>query len=132
MIKSFGSISAVLLSLLLTFSSCSSNSSPKKSQSQSVNRASGAAVSQVISDSAEEEPPPTDEQAQQAQAMPQSSDTQINTSRQTAITRAVKQVSPAVVSITVTEMVQGGRRLAFDKFYNQFFSVPTEREVSSM
>lgn len=132
MIKSFGSISAVLLSLLLTFSSCSSNSSPKKSQSQSVNRASGAAVSQVISDSAEEERPPTDEQPQQVQAMPQNADTQINTSRQTAITRAVKQVSPAVVSITVTEMVQGGRRLAFDKFYNQFFSVPTEREVSSM
>src|SRR5699024_931354 len=52
-------------------------------------------------------------------------------SRQTAITRAVKKVSPAVVSITVTEVVQGRRR-GFDEFYNRFFSVPVEREVSSM
>src|SRR5699024_10132067 len=55
----------------------------------------------------------------------------ITHSRQTAITRAVKKVSPAVVSITVTEVVQGRRR-GFDEFYNRFFSVPVEREVSSM
>src|SRR5690625_2098160 len=46
----------------------------------------------------------------------------INNSRQTAITQAIKNVSPAVVSITVTEMVQGGRRIGFDQFYNRFFS----------
>src|SRR5690625_4254323 len=56
----------------------------------------------------------------------------INNSRQTAITQAIKNVSPAVVSITVTEMVQGGRRIGFDQFYNRFFSAPIEREVSSM
>jgi len=56
----------------------------------------------------------------------------INNSRQTAITQAIKNVSPAVVSITVTEMVQGGRRVGFDHFYNRFFSAPIEREVSSM
>ncbi|NIT56261.1 MAG: trypsin-like serine protease, partial [Aliifodinibius sp.] len=62
----------------------------------------------------------------------QSSEDQISTSRQTAITRAVKKVSPAVVSITVTEMVQGGRRLEFSEYYNRFVPVPIEREVSSM
>ncbi|MDZ7681362.1 MAG: trypsin-like peptidase domain-containing protein [Fodinibius sp.] len=131
MFKSSVSIFTVLLSLAL-ISSCTSNSSSQKSNSQSVNRASGATVSQVISDSAEEEEPTTVTQSQQAQSQVQNSGQQINASRQTAITKAVKEVSPAVVSITVTEMVQGGRRLAFDKFYNQFFSVPMEREVSSM
>lgn len=56
----------------------------------------------------------------------------INNSRHTAITKAVKKVSPATVSITVTEVRQGGRRLAFDEFYNRFFYTPTEREFSSM
>lgn len=56
----------------------------------------------------------------------------INNSRHNAITRAVEMVSPAIVSITVTEVRQGGRRLAFDEFYNRFFSAPTEREFSSM
>lgn len=58
--------------------------------------------------------------------------TTIANSRQTAITRAVQNVSPAVVSITVTEVVREGRRFGFDQYYNRFFSVPMEREVSSM
>lgn len=62
----------------------------------------------------------------------QAANSQIENSRQTAITRAVQKVSPAVVSITVTEMVQQGRRLAYDEYYNRFFPVPIEREVSSM
>ena len=57
--------------------------------------------------------------------------TTIDNSRQTAITRAVENVSPAVVSITVTEVVRKGRQLRFDQYY-RFFSVPIEREVSSM
>lgn len=130
MVNSSLSTFAVFLSLSLIISSCTSNSPSQKSEKQSVNRASGATVSQVISDSAAETTP-SDSQ-QQVQTAPQNSNRQINASRQTAITKAVKEVSPAVVSITVTEMVQGGRRLAFDKFYNQFFSVPMEREVSSM
>lgn len=51
--------------------------------------------------------------------------------RDNAITKAVRSVSPAVVSITVTEVVQGGRRLAFDEFYG-FFLAPQEREFNSM
>lgn len=62
----------------------------------------------------------------------QSAEENINNSRHTAITEAVKKVSPATVSITVTEVRQGGRRLAFDEFYNRFFFAPTEREFSSM
>ncbi|TYP93924.1 serine protease Do [Fodinibius salinus] len=56
----------------------------------------------------------------------------ISNSRHNAITKAVQEVSPAVVSITVTEVVEGGRRLKFNNYYNRFFSVPVEREVSSM
>lgn len=55
----------------------------------------------------------------------------INNSRHNAITKAVEKVSPAIVSITVTEVRQGGRRLAFDEFYG-FFLAPQEREFSSM
>lgn len=62
----------------------------------------------------------------------QDADQNIDNSRHTAITKAVKKVSPATVSITVTEVRQGGRRLAFDEFYNRFFFAPTEREFSSM
>lgn len=62
----------------------------------------------------------------------QDSEQAIYNSRHTAITEAVKKVSPATVSITVTEVRQGGRRLAFDEFYNRFFFAPTEREFSSM
>lgn len=62
----------------------------------------------------------------------QNAEQSINNSRHTAITEAVKKVSPATVSITVTEVRQGGRRLAFDEFYNRFFFAPTEREFSSM
>lgn len=58
--------------------------------------------------------------------------TAIDNSRHTAITRAVENVSPAVVSITVTEVVRKGRRLGFDQYYNRFFWGPIEREVSSM
>ncbi|MDX1671648.1 MAG: trypsin-like peptidase domain-containing protein [Balneolaceae bacterium] len=57
-------------------------------------------------------------------------DKSITNSRSNAITRAVEKVSPAVVSITVTEVV-GGRRLRFDEFYG-FFLPPLEREVNSM
>lgn len=64
--------------------------------------------------------------------VPQTSNDRIENSRQTAITRAVSKISPAVVSITVTEMVQQGQRIAYSEYYNRFFPVPIEREVSSM
>lgn len=122
---------AVFLSLILMLSNCTTKKVSPQSNAEKVSRASGATISQVIADSMTESDTETAVQSVQ-ETRPQDSDADINTSRRTAITKAVKEVSPAVVSITVTEMVQGGRRLAFDKFYNQFFSVPIEREVSSM
>jgi len=59
-------------------------------------------------------------------------DSTVYASRHNAITRAVQMVSPAVVSITVTEVVQGGRRLAFDEFYGFFLAPGEEREFNSM
>lgn len=123
---------AVFLSISLICSSClDKHKNVASSENDEIGRASGATVSQIFTDSMEEsnsEPvSPT-----QLTSRQQNANSQISTSRRTAITNAVKKVSPAVVSITVTEMVQGGRRLAFDEFYNRFFSVPTEREVSSM
>ena len=112
----------------------------KQSHSQSDNNAQttealGASISTIIDDSMASfgTTPVRDESGYQKPVENnQSSDDQISTSRQTAITRAVKKVSPAVVSITVTEMVQGGRRLEFSEYYNRFVPVPIEREVSSM
>lgn len=58
-------------------------------------------------------------------------DTSVNANRKNAITTAVQKVSPAVVSITVTEVRQGGQRLTFDEYFG-FFLEPYEREFSSM
>lgn len=58
-------------------------------------------------------------------------DKSIDASRRNAITRAVKEVSPAVVSITVTEQVKG-QRPVYDNFYNHFFMMPFSREYKSM
>lgn len=133
MSKSFFYTTAVFLSLVLIWAGCSQEHSNPPASKQ-VNQASGATASQIIADSIEEEKESADPVSEPAQVKPQSqgSNAQIGTSRQTAITRAVQNVSAAVVSITVTEMVQGGRRLAFDEYYNRFFSVPIEREVSSI
>lgn len=54
----------------------------------------------------------------------------ISASRQNAITNAVEKASPAVVSITVTEVERGYTR-KFDPFYFRYFDVPVEREVQS-
>lgn len=59
-------------------------------------------------------------------------DRNIAQSRDNAITQAVQKVSPAVVSITVTEMVKGRSKLKYNKYYNRFFTKPVQREVSSM
>jgi serine protease Do len=55
----------------------------------------------------------------------------INESRRNAITRAVKKVSPAVVSITVTEQVNSKQRVV-GNFFNHFFILPTHHEYKSM
>ncbi len=58
-------------------------------------------------------------------------DSAIYADRSNAITNAVRQASPAVVSITVTEVVQS-RRGVPDDFFNPFFFRPMEREFSSI
>src|SRR5699024_10098239 len=50
--------------------------------------------------------------------------------RQTAITHAVKEVSPAVVTVTVTEEVKGNPRVVVN-FFNHFFIYP-KREYKSL
>lgn len=52
-------------------------------------------------------------------------------SRRNAITNAVEKASPAIVSITVTELQTGYTR-DFDTFYFRFFERPIQREVQSM
>lgn len=56
-------------------------------------------------------------------------DSSIHESRQNSITNAVQKASPAVVSITVTE-VQGGGKV-YNEFFNRLFIVP-DREFSSI
>ncbi|HKK45502.1 MAG TPA: trypsin-like peptidase domain-containing protein [Balneolaceae bacterium] len=127
-----------ILSLSLFYTSCiDQNKSANASATKNINKASGATISQVITDSTERSKP--SEQLKRVKKTPDSqaqyqgnNSSDINESRRTAITKAVKEVSPAVVSITVTEMVNGGSRLAFNEYYNRFFSVPIQHEVSSM
>lgn len=64
------------------------------------------------------------------EAQPSAND-QITTSRRNAITNAVEKASPAIVSITVTEVERGYNRV-MDPFFSRFFQMPTEREVKSM
>lgn len=59
----------------------------------------------------------------------ESPDSLIHASRKNAITETVQNVSPAVVSITVTEVREGGR--SYNRFFDQFFIVP-DREFSSI
>ncbi len=122
----------VVLSLVLTVSCSQETNSPESPVPAPLNRASGANISQIFGDTAGNPQAGSEAQPTSISSQVKSNNSQINTSRQTAITRAVKKVSPAVVSITITETVQGGRRLAFDEFYNRFLSVPVEREVSSV
>ncbi len=57
----------------------------------------------------------------------------INVSRRNAITKAVKEVSPAVVNITVTEVIQGKKRVVYGfGFFRRFGVVPVERNISSI
>mgnify|MGYP002338704345 FL=1 len=126
---------AVLLSVLVA--GCLDKQSHSQSSNNSaVSEASGTSISPYLGDSMSASDSKVSVSAesgyQQRVENTQNPNEQINTSRQTAITRAVKKVSPAVVSITVTEMVQGGRRLEFSEYYNRFVPVPIEREVSSM
>ncbi len=56
----------------------------------------------------------------------------ISSSRHNAITRAVQEVSPAVVSIIVTKVRQVGPRTPIEQFFNPFLRPGQEQEYSSM
>lgn len=62
---------------------------------------------------------------------PKNQDAAVTQSRQTAITRAVSKASPAIVSITVTEVVAGRRGNQFDPFFS-FFMGPIKQEINSI
>lgn len=67
-----------------------------------------------------------------SESAPGNDNTDISESRRNAITQAVEKVSPAVVSITVTEIVQGQPRLRINRFFEPFLEPGAEREYSSM
>ena len=125
----FKTLSGILIAVSIFFTACSQQeqaSDPDKG-ADSLSTADTAAVQpfQNLAVSSNEPLPAENIESQNP-------DKEIENSRHTAITKAVQKVSPATVSITVTEVRQGGRRLAFDEFYNRFFFAPTEREFSSM
>lgn len=114
----------VMVLFLAVISNClNKNDAPL--HPQSLMQASGTSLSQITADSLQKSPFLKNPVAKL------DTNKSISRSRETAITRAVQEVSPAVVSITVTEVVQGRRR-AYNQFYNRFFSIPIEREFSSM
>lgn len=123
---------AVTLSLFIVMGCSESQNSPDFRKQTTVDEASGGHITGNIADTGTSDQPLQGRQHDLQTAKPQAQNSTISTRRQNAITHAVKKVSPAVVSITVTEMVQGGRRLAFNEYYNRFVPVPIEREVSSM
>ena len=124
------SVYAIAL-LLVSLIPLSCGQEKQQQDGANFSNAANRALSRIPSDSRKQATPDSISAGQEEP--PQTEDPQKNISngRQTAITNAVKKVSPAVVSITVTEVVQGRRR-GFNEFYNRFFSVPVEREVSSM
>ena len=126
---------AVVLSFGLISASCvDSYQRTQQNNSATFAEATGASISSVIEDTAKARDVETfsTNGVKLGTSAQQNANQQITASRKTAITQAVQKVSPAVVSITVTEMVQGGRRLEFSEYYNRFIPVPIEREVSSM
>lgn len=110
-----------LLALLILTGSCADQPSLRSDQPPSV---SGS--SKVVASS-----PPVQADYNDPARRAVDPDSSIDAHRDNAITRAVEKVSPAVVSITVTEVVQGRAR-RFNQDLRRFFIAPTEREFSSM
>lgn len=71
------------------------------------------------------------EAASAAVKLQTNNDSAVTASRKTAITNAVERATPAVVSITVTEVVEGRSTIKFDPYYG-FFLEPGQREFNSM
>jgi len=123
----FKTLPGILIAVSILFTACSQQEKDSDNNAAPVSAADSTAVQSSQNSVLNNSEPIATENAGR-----QSAEQEINNSRHTAITKAVKKVSPATVSITVTEVRQGGRRLAFDEFYNRFFFAPTEREFRSM
>lgn len=128
----FNQVILLLLSCSLLF--CSPSSDESSSSGENVPSTRGAGISATMANSGEpanpaESPAAAEQSFIQKNADP---DSAIEASRETAITQAVRKVSPAVVSITVTEVVQGRPRITFDQYFQPFLSPGREREFSSM
>jgi len=76
--------------------------------------------------------PISDEESSRVIPINTDDDSALYASRRNAITQAVKKVSPAVVSITVTELVKGRPRIALNRFFEPFITPGRDREFSSM
>ncbi|MBO6523203.1 MAG: trypsin-like peptidase domain-containing protein [Balneolaceae bacterium] len=106
----------ILLSLLLFTTYCSKP---------------GSEINDVISTSASSVPAVSEaEKVEEPQEQVDPTES-ISRSRTNAITNAVEKASPAIVSITVTELQTGYTR-SQDPFFSFFFSRPVQREVQSM
>ena len=87
---------------------------------------------QTVSDTTAQLPSAETDGSQRSIQIDTPSNNNIDQSRSNAITNAVEKVSPAVVSITVTELVQGPRRIAINQFFEPFLAPGREREFSSI
>ncbi|MEX0722828.1 MAG: trypsin-like peptidase domain-containing protein [Gracilimonas sp.] len=72
-----------------------------------------------------------DEADADSQSQSASQQVSLENTRRNAITNAVEEAGPAIVSITVTELQQGYTR-EFDSFFFRYFDVPVQREVQSV
>lgn len=119
-------LTAIFVLLTLVTAACIS---PNEQEAPPPEEAQDA--SEQLSEIQEEEP----EEAADPTGNESASDnksTAIANSRQNAITEAVEKVSPAVVSITVTEIVQGQPRLRINRFFEPFLEPGADQEYSSM
>lgn len=107
----------ILFSLLLTTSFCTK---PDLEVNDTIATSLSATTSSTTVDTPAER---IEEKEQQTES--------ISENRRNAITNAVEKASPAIVSITVTELQTGYHRNA-DPFFSFFFSRPVQREVQSM
>lgn len=106
------------LLLLFLFIACESTFENANSPAENPSNISAAVMNNDSPDSSEDQYQPSRTDA-------------ISANRRNAITTAVEEASPSIVSITVTEMQTGISR-EFDPFFFRFFQVPVEREVKSM
>lgn len=104
---------------------------PEKGQ-QMASFSSTGTVQTLPADSAEADQPLPRQSSLPADTLARSNSNSITLDRHNAITNAIQQVSPAVVSITVTEVMQGHKRLAYDQYYGFFLAPGRQQKFKSM